>query len=186
MTVAGGWRPVSPGVTADLAADLAAVRLVVFDFDGVFTDNTVYVSEDGRESVRCWRGDGLGLQAVQRLGIQVLILSTEVNPVVTARSRKLQVECIQGCDDKVQRLEALVRERGLTLARVAYLGNDINDLGCLQAVGVPMVVGDAHPSVLGAGRVRTERPGGRGAVREVCDLLVAVHGAAPRPAGSPA
>jgi YrbI family 3-deoxy-D-manno-octulosonate 8-phosphate phosphatase len=177
---AAGRPPVPPGV----AADLAAVRLVVFDFDGVFTDNTVYVAEDGTESVRCWRGDGLGLTAVQRLGLQVLILSTEVNPVVTARSRKLRVECIQGCEDKRARLEAIVRERGLTLEQVAYVGNDVNDLGCLEAVGLPVVVGDAHPSVLSAARLRTERPGGRGAVREVCDLLVAVHTRASHPAGA--
>ncbi len=177
---AGGRPPVPPGV----AADLAAVRLVVFDFDGVFTDNTVYVAEDGTESVRCWRGDGLGLAAVQRLGLQVLILSTEVNPVVTARSRKLRVECVQGCEDKRARLEAIVRERGLTLEQVAYVGNDVNDLGCLEAVGLPVVVSDAHPSVLSAARLRTERPGGRGAVREVCDLLVAVHTRASHPAGA--
>jgi 3-deoxy-D-manno-octulosonate 8-phosphate phosphatase (KDO 8-P phosphatase) len=177
---AAGRPPVPPGV----AADLAAVRLVVFDFVGVFTDNTVYVAEDGTESVRCWRGDGLGLTAVQRLGLQVLILSTEVNPVVTARSRKLRVECVQGCEDKRARLEAIVRERGLTLEQVAYVGNDVNDLGCLEAVGLPVVVGDAHPSVLSAARLRTERPGGRGAVREVCDLLVAVHTRASHPAGA--
>jgi YrbI family 3-deoxy-D-manno-octulosonate 8-phosphate phosphatase len=180
MTAAGGRQPVPPGI----AADLAAVRLVVFDFDGVFTDNTVYVSEDGTESVRCWRGDGLGLQAVQRQGLQVLILSTEVNPVVTARSRKLRVDCVQGCDDKRARLETLVRERGLTMDQVAYVGNDVNDLGCLEAVRVPIVVADAHPSVLPAARLRTERPGGHGAVREVCDLLVASHTRAPRPAGA--
>jgi YrbI family 3-deoxy-D-manno-octulosonate 8-phosphate phosphatase len=180
MTAAGGRPPVPPGV----AADLAAVRRVVFDFDGVFTDNTVYVSQDGTESVRCWRGDGLGLQAIQRLGLQVLILSTEVNPVVAARSRKLRVACIQGCDDKGARLDALVRERGLTMDQVAYVGNDVNDLGCLAAVRVPIVVSDAHPSVLAVARLRTERPGGRGAVREVCDLLVAAHSRATHPAGA--
>ncbi|MEO7476177.1 MAG: HAD hydrolase family protein [Gemmatimonadales bacterium] len=180
MSAVGGERPIPPGV----AADLAAVRLVVFDFDGVFTDNTVYVSEDGTETVRCWRGDGLGLQALRRAGIDVLILSTEVNPVVTARSRKLGVECVQGCDDKWARLEAILRERGLTPDQVAFVGNDVNDLGCLQAVRMPVVVGDAHPSVLAAARLRTERPGGRGAVREVCDMLVAVHDRAPRPAAA--
>jgi YrbI family 3-deoxy-D-manno-octulosonate 8-phosphate phosphatase len=168
---AGGRPPVPPGV----ARDLAAVGLVVFDFDGVFTDNTVYVAEDGTESVRCWRGDGLGLAAVQRLGLQVLILSTEVNPVVTARSRKLRIECVQGCEDKRARLEAIVRERGLTLAQVAYVGNDINDLGCLEAVRLPVVVSDAHPSVLSAARLKTERPGGRGAVREVADRLLSAR-----------
>ena len=180
MTAAGGRQPGPAGV----AAALAAVRLVVFDFDGVFTDNTVYVSEDGTETVRCWRGDGLGLAALQRVGVQVLILSTEVNPVVTARSRKLRVECVQGCDDKRARLEALVRERGLTMDQVAYVGNDVNDLGCLEAVRVPIVVADAHSSVLPIARYRTERAGGRGAVREVCDLLAALHARAPRPAGA--
>jgi len=180
MTVAGGTQPVPPGV----AADLVAVRLVVFDFDGVFTDNTVYVSEDGTETVRCWRGDGLGLQALQRLGVGVLILSTEVNPVVSVRGRKLKVECVQGCDDKRTRLESIVRERGLTLDQVAYVGNDINDLGCLEAVGVPVVVFDAHPSVLAAARLRTVRPGGHGAVREVCDLLVAAREGTSQPAGA--
>jgi YrbI family 3-deoxy-D-manno-octulosonate 8-phosphate phosphatase len=179
MTAPGGWPPVPPGV----ATDLAAVRLVVFDFDGVFTDNTVIVSEDGTESVRCWRGDGLGLAAVQRLGIATLILSTEVNPVVSVRSRKLKVDCIQGCDDKRARLLSVVRERGLTLDQVAYVGNDINDLGCLEAVRLPIVVGDAHPSVAQAARLRTTRPGGYGAVREVCDLLVAAHAGAGLPAG---
>jgi 3-deoxy-D-manno-octulosonate 8-phosphate phosphatase (KDO 8-P phosphatase) len=177
MTVAGGWPPVAPG----LAADLAAVRLVVFDFDGVFTDNTVYVAQDGTESVRCWRGDGLGLQALQRLGLQVLILSTEVNPVVSVRSRKLKIECVQGCDDKRLRLESIVRERGLSFSQVAYVGNDVNDLGCLQAVGVPVIVADAHPSVHAAARLRTERPGGFGAVREVCDLVASVHRASAGP-----
>ena len=181
MRVEGERLPVPPG----LAADLAAVRLIVFDFDGVFTDNTVYVAEDGSETVRCWRGDGLGLQALRRLGLETLILSTEVNPVVTARSRKLEVECIQGCHDKRATLERVVAERGLTMERVAYVGNDINDLGCLEAVGVPLVVGDAHPSVLGRARWRTERPGGRGAVREVCDLVVELHRLAPQPIGSP-
>ena len=180
MTAAGNRPPVPPG----LAADLVAVRLVVFDFDGVFTDNTVYVSEDGTETVRCWRGDGLGLAALQGAGVRVLILSTEVNPVVTMRSRKLRVECVQGCDDKRARLEALVVERGLTLDQVAFVGNDINDLGCLEVVRVPIVVADAHPSVVSIARYRTERPGGHGAVREVCDLLVPLQARAPRPAGA--
>ena len=134
--------------------------------------------------MRCWRGDGLGLKAVQRLGLQILILSTEVNPVVSARSRKLLVDCEQGCDDKRARLEAIVRARGLTMSQVAYVGNDVNDLGCLEAVRVPIVVGDAHPAVLQVARMRTARPGGRGAVREVCDLLVAIHSSATHPAGA--
>jgi 3-deoxy-D-manno-octulosonate 8-phosphate phosphatase (KDO 8-P phosphatase) len=165
---------VSPDVRVDdsLRAAIRAVRLVVFDFDGVFTDNAVWVTEDGREMVRCWRGDGLGLQALSRLGLGLLILSTEENSVVQARGRKLRVECINGCPDKLSELRRIVEQRGLRMAQVAYVGNDINDSDCLAAAGVPIVVNDAHPSVVDLARYRTRTPGGYGAVREICDLFV--------------
>lgn len=159
---------------------IRAVRLVVFDFDGVFTDNTVYVSQDGVESVRCWRGDGIGLTALKNLGIDTVIVSTETNPVVTARSRKLVIRCVQGCDDKLSAVRELAAELGLTMKQVAFVGNDVNDLDCLNAVGVPIVVRDAHPGVVKAAVYRTEAPGGRGAVREVCDLIVASRAKAHR------
>ena len=156
------------------------VHLVVFDFDGVFTDNTVYVSQDGVESVRCWRGDGIGLTALKTLGIDTVIVSTETNPVVTARSRKLVIRCVQGCDDKLAVVRELAAELGVTMKQVAFVGNDINDLACLKAVGIPIVVGDAHPAVIKAAAYRTSAPGGRGAVREVCDLIVASRAKAVR------
>ncbi len=146
-------------------------RLVVFDFDGVFTDNTVIVSQDGTESVVCWRGDGLGLRKLERLGLRLLILSTEVNPVVSARATKLAIPCRQGIADKGAALAESAAEHGVTLAEVAYLGNDINDTGCLERAGLPMVVADAHDDVVGLALYRTRTPGGRGAVREVCDLF---------------
>lgn len=155
---------------------LARVRLVVFDFDGVFTDNTVYVSEDGTESVRCWRGDGLGLARVKQAGVETAVLSTEPNPVVDARSRKLAIRCIHGCDDKLAALKQLVADLRVGLADVAYVGNDINDLSCLSAVGLPIVVQDAHADVVRVAALRTVTRGGRGAVREVCDRIVAARG----------
>ena len=158
-----------------LQSQLRAVKLVVFDFDGVFTDNTVHVSQDGVESVSCWRGDGLGLAKLKRAGIHIAIVSTETNPVVSARSRKLDVRCVQGCDDKAAAVRALASEHGITLADVAFVGNDINDLACLQTVGLPIVVHDAHHDVLGAAFHRTTASGGRGAVREVCDAIVAAR-----------
>ena len=158
-------------VDAGLVERIRSVRLVVFDFDGVFTDNMVYVLQDGSEAVRCTRADGLGLRKLDRLGIETLVLSTEVNPVVSARCRKLQVACMQGCADKGAALVELLRERQLAPAQVAYVGNDINDLGCLQAVGLPIVVRDGHPDVQPLARYRTQTPGGHGAVREVCDLF---------------
>lgn len=150
------------------------VRLVAFDFDGVFTDNTVYVFEDGREAVRCSRYDGLGLQKLPPLGLATIILSTEVNPVVSARARKLKVRCMQGCADKGVALDGIIGELGLTPDQVAFVGNDINDAGCLARVGLPIVVHDAHPDVLPLARFRTKAPGGHGAVREVCDLFARV------------
>jgi YrbI family 3-deoxy-D-manno-octulosonate 8-phosphate phosphatase len=154
---------------------LASIRLVVFDFDGVFTDNTVYVTQDGVEMVRCWRSDGLGLAVLKQMGIETVIISTETNPVVTARSRKLSVRCVQGCDDKLTALETVARELGVALDRVAFVGNDVNDLECLGAVGLSIVVQDAHPAVLSTAQYRTTARGGRGAVREVCDLIVAAR-----------
>ncbi len=149
------------------------VRLLVFDFDGVFTDNAVYVDETGRESVRCWRGDGLGLEKLRRLELPVLVLSTEVNPVVAARCRKLRLPCIQGQADKLAALREEAARRGVGLEAIAYAGNDANDAGCLGAVGLPVIVADAHPSVRHLARLVTTQSGGRGAVREICDWFAA-------------
>jgi YrbI family 3-deoxy-D-manno-octulosonate 8-phosphate phosphatase len=157
-----------------LAKRLRNVRLVAFDFDGVFTDNTVYVSQDGTEMVRCTRSDGLGVQALAALDIASLVISTETNPVVVARTRKLGIRCIQGCQDKRKALTDVLGELELTMEQTAFVGNDINDLDCLKAVGLPIVVADAHEDVVPHALYRTVTPGGHGAVREVCDLIAAV------------
>jgi YrbI family 3-deoxy-D-manno-octulosonate 8-phosphate phosphatase len=155
--------------------DIRAIRLAIFDFDGVFTNNCVYVFEDGREAVQCSRFDGLGLRRLERSGVETLVLSTETNSVVGARCAKLKIACQQGCPDKGKALEEIVTGRGLHYANVAYVGNDVNDLECLQRVGLPIVVHDAHPDVLAFARYRTQRPGGHGAVREVCDLIAGIR-----------
>lgn len=150
---------------------IRGIRLIAFDFDGVFTDNRVQVFEDGSEAVQCYRGDGIGLQKLRRLGIETVIISTESNPVVSARARKLKIRCVQDCRDKRAALESIAGESGISLAEVAFVGNDINDLPCLSCVGMPIVVHDAHPDVIAHAVYRTSRPGGYGAVREVCDLF---------------
>jgi 3-deoxy-D-manno-octulosonate 8-phosphate phosphatase (KDO 8-P phosphatase) len=157
-------------VSEEIVRQIRKTRLFAFDFDGVFTDNSVYVFEDGSEAVRCWRSDGLGLRKLERL-VKVVILSTERNPVVLRRAEKLGVECHHGLPDKLVVLERLASEAGLDLSSVAYMGNDINDADCLTQVGLPIVVRDAHEDVIGLGKLRTETRGGRGAVREVCDLF---------------
>lgn len=147
------------------------LKLVVFDFDGVFTDNFVYVFDDGREAVRCSRLDSLGLSHLTRLGIKTAILSKETNAVVKHRAAKLKMPCVQGCDDKEPELLRMIFEQGLQAEEVAYVGNDINDVPCLKIVGLPVVVGDAHPDVVPYAKLQTKALGGKGAIREFCDLV---------------
>lgn len=154
-----------------LAKIIGNIRLVAFDFDGVFTDNSVFVFEDGREAVRCTRSDGMGIGKLKALGLGVVVVSTEVNPVVQARSRKLVIKCINGCNDKLAVINELAAEAGISLDQIAFVGNDVNDLPCLTAVGLPIVVQDAHPDVVPYASYQTKIPGGYGAVREVCDLF---------------
>ena len=150
---------------------LAEVRFVVFDFDGVFTDNRVWTNEHGEESVACWRGDAHGLRRLEEVGIEHLILSTETNAAVGARARKIRAQCVQGVDDKLPVLEREAASRGHALAATAYLGNDVNDASCLAAVGLPVVPADAWPEVVPLARLVLTRGGGRGCVRELCDAV---------------
>lgn len=148
------------------------IELLVFDFDGVLTDNRVYVFQDGREAVACNRGDGMGLAMLRERGVPMVVLSTEVNPVVDARCRKLKLECQHGLGDKRSALVALAREKNVDLKHVVYVGNDVNDLGCMEVAGFAVVVADAHPSAREKADFVLSQPGGAGAVRELCDLLL--------------
>jgi len=155
--------------------DLSSVRLVVFDFDGVFTDNLVFVSEDGRETVACNRSDGLGISMLRDAGVDVVVVTTEANPVASVRCGKLHVECHRA-GDKAAAVAGLMEARGLSPAEVAFVGNDVNDLGAMRSVRWPVAVADAHPEVLQAARLVLSAGGGRGAVREVCDRVLAGRG----------
>ena len=163
-----GNRQKSQRDIARLARD---VQFIVFDFDGVFTDNRVLVFDNGTEAVFCSRADGLGLVALRKAGVKLLVLSKEPNPVVRVRCRKLKIPCIQGCDEKGSVLKREAKKAGTPLKHVAYLGNDINDLECLQIVGFPACVADAHPDVLENSLYVTKKKGGYGAVREFCDFI---------------
>lgn len=147
------------------------IRLAVFDFDGVFTDNRVIVFQDGREAVVCSRADGLGLSRLRRAGCELLVISLETNPVVEARCRKLKLDVVQACDDKVRVIRERAGAMGIDLSEVSYLGNDINDLPSLAVVGLAACVADAYPQVKKAAAFQTRANGGHGAVREFCDFL---------------
>ena len=154
---------------------LEQIRLLVFDFDGVFTDNRVYVDQSGVETVSCSRADGLGVERLLNSGLEAAVLSTEANPVVSARCLKLGLPVQQGVRDKGQALRNLVASRGLALEQVAYVGNDLNDLDCLRIAGLAVAPSDAHPDVRKIADLVLLNAGGHGAVREICDLAIAVH-----------
>jgi len=155
----------------NLAQMLRSLRVVVFDFDGVFTDNSVTVDQNGVESVRCWRSDGLGLRRIRDLGIKTLIISTEANPVVSVRARKMNTECLQGVEDKAAEIVAWCTEAGIPLSHVAFVGNDINDIPAFKKVGLPIGVADSYEEISPFIKYLTRTPGGYGAVREICDLI---------------
>lgn len=150
---------------------LSSVRLIAFDFDGVFTDNTVYISQDGIESVRCWRSDGLGLSRLRLVGVLPFIISTETNPVVAVRAQKLKVSCKQGVEDKAAEILATCSELQIDPRQTMFVGNDINDIPAFQSIGIPVGVADAYPEIHPYILHRTQKPGGLGAVREICDLV---------------
>jgi 3-deoxy-D-manno-octulosonate 8-phosphate phosphatase (KDO 8-P phosphatase) len=162
-------------VLESIKTKIMSLQFIVFDFDGVFTDNLVYISESGQEFVVCNRSDGLGLSKIRGLNIPMYVISTEKNPVVTYRCKKLEINCIQGCDNKLITLNELLMKKNINIENVAYIGNDINDQQCLQSVGLPIVVKDAHPDVLNLAQYTTKNLGGHGAVREVCDLIYNVR-----------
>lgn len=163
-------KPLRPGKSAK--NPLEDVKLLVLDFDGVMTDNRVWVSEDGTEWVAAHRGDGMGVEMVRETGVEVMVLSREMNPVVAARCRKLNITYQHGLREKVPALQQIIQERQLNLDEVVYVGNDINDLGCMRLVGCGVAVADAHPKVLAEADIVLSKAGGFGAVRELCDRIV--------------
>jgi YrbI family 3-deoxy-D-manno-octulosonate 8-phosphate phosphatase len=150
---------------------------LAFDFDGVFTDDRVTVLGEGREAVVCSRGDGMGIEMLRKAGWPMVVLSKETHPIVSARCAKLGLECRQGIDDKLPELRRWLEGRGLAPEHTLYVGNDINDLACLTAVGCPVAVSDAHPEAARAARIILEKPGGRGALRELAELILSRYGA---------
>lgn len=152
------------------------IELLVLDFDGVLTDNRVWVDQDGREMVAANRSDSYGINLLRQAGVETVVISKETNPVVTARCRKMNIPCIQGEDDKASALKKLLAGRNTDPARVVYCGNDVNDLPCFPLVGWAVAVADALPEVARKADFVLSRPGGHAAVRELCDLILEKKG----------
>jgi len=147
-------------------------RALVMDFDGVHTDNRAIVDANGSESVTVNRSDGLGIELLRAAGVHLLILSKETVPIAVRRAEKLGIAAACAIDDKATYLRGWCITHDVELADVAYVGNDINDLQCLEIVGWPIAVADAHESVRAAARVVLDAPGGAGAIREIADRIL--------------
>ncbi|MFF2845126.1 cytidylyltransferase domain-containing protein [Streptomyces sp. NPDC058001] len=168
-------RALAPHFDANRPGSLpgrADIDAVVLDFDGTQTDDRVLIDADGREFVTVHRGDGLGIAALRNAGLTMLILSTEQNPVVAARARKLKIPVLHGIDRKDLALKQWCEEQGIAPERVLYVGNDVNDLPCFGLVGWPVAVASAHDVVRGAARAVTTTPGGDGAIREIAAWIL--------------
>ncbi|RJP47715.1 MAG: acylneuraminate cytidylyltransferase [Anaerolineaceae bacterium] len=152
----------------------ANVKMIVSDFDGVITDNRVWTSEEGLETVVASRSDSMHIRTLRERGVEVIILSSEPNPVVRARAEKMGVEAIHGIDirGKGEALKKLLAKKKVDAANVVYIGNDLNDLPCFEIAGWAVAVSDAYPEVLQAADHVLSRAGGHGAVREVCELVL--------------
>jgi len=148
------------------------IDLIVYDFDGVMTDNRVIVFQDGTEGIIVNRADGLGVDRFRSLGIPQLILSTETNPVVKARAAKLRIEIIASCKDKKLALQNYCVQKGYDLNQVIYVGNDLNDLEVMKIVGFPVAPSDAHPKIKKIAKLIIEAKGGDGVVKEMSDYMV--------------
>lgn len=159
-----------------LRETLSAVKAVVLDFDGVLTDNCVWVDQEGKESVRCNRSDGLALERLKRSGLDLLVLSSETNPVVGKRCAKLNIECVIAKESKLASLEKWSSARYLDLGDIIYVGNDLNDLECLRAAGLAVAVADAHPIVRRAADLVLSTNGGKGAVAELAEIIFESRG----------
>jgi N-acylneuraminate cytidylyltransferase len=150
------------------------IELVIFDFDGVLTDNRVWTDQDGREMVAASRSDSIKFGELRGKGIEVMILSSEPNPVVAARAKKIGVETIQGIglQDKGRVMREVLERKNVKAENAVYVGNDVNDLPCFEIAGWSVAVADAYPEVLQAADFVLSQPGGHGAVRELCELIL--------------
>lgn len=171
MLATSGLEIVTPGKPKRPMPE--KIDLVISDFDGVITDNRVWVNEDGMEFVAAYRSDSIGVQLLREIGVEVMILSSEPNRVVEARARKMGVHVIHGVGihEKGRVMREILEQRNVKAENVIYIGNDVNDLPCFEVAGWSVAVADAYPELIQAADFVLSKPGGYGALREVCDLI---------------
>ncbi|MFC1986967.1 cytidylyltransferase domain-containing protein [Chloroflexota bacterium] len=148
------------------------IQLIVYDFDGVMTDNKVLVDKLGNEKVRVNRADGLAISRIKEMGIQQIILSTEKNEIVKKRAAKLSLPCLSGKDNKKEALKEYLEKNNISKDKVIFVGNDINDIEVMDYVGFSVAPNDAHQEIRAIARTITRSSGGNGVIRELLDMLL--------------
>ena len=150
------------------------IKMIICDFDGVVTDNLVITDQDGKESVTASRSDSMHIKTLREKGIEVMILSSEPNPVVMARAKKMGVEAMHGIglQDKGRVMREVLEQKNVKAEDVVYVGNDLNDLPCFEIAGWSVAVADAYPEVIRAADHVLTKTGGHGAIRELCELVL--------------
>ena len=150
------------------------IDIIVFDFDGVLTNNKVFFDENGKESVMCDRSDGLAFDVLRKLKKPVYILSTEENTVVSARAKKLGVSVLQGVKSKEKSLRNLVKSKGYKLSSILYVGNDLNDYNSVIISGFSACPADSHPKIKKISNFILKTNGGKGIVRELLEDILSL------------
>jgi len=148
------------------------IELIIYDFDGVMTNNTVTIDQNGNESVVVNRSDGLAVSEIKRYNIKQIIISTEKNPIVQRRAEKLNIPCINAVENKRIVVENYLNEKKIDKEKTVYVGNDTNDLEAMLFVGWPIAPDDAHISVKSISKFITKSKGGAGVIRELLDILI--------------
>jgi YrbI family 3-deoxy-D-manno-octulosonate 8-phosphate phosphatase len=153
---------------------LENIDAFVFDFDGVLTNNMVHIDQNGKEFVSCSRADGLAFDVMRELQKPAYILSTEKNPVVTARANKLKITALQGISNKVEGIKELVDRKGFNLQNILYVGNDLNDYKVMQLCGYTACPSDSHEMIKSIATIVLKTEGGNGVVRELLEDVLQI------------
>ncbi len=170
--VYSGLEMVSPGAPRRTMPQ--TIKMIICDFDGVVTDNLVITDQDGKESVTASRSDSMHIRKLREIGVEVMILSSEPNPVVMARAKKMGVEAMHGIgmQDKGRVMREVLEQKNVKAENIVYIGNDLNDLPCFEIAGWSVAVADAYPEVIRAADYVLTKTGGHGAIRELCELIL--------------
>jgi len=148
------------------------IDLIVYDFDGVMTDNSLLMDQDGKEYVRVSRADGLAVSEIKKMFLKQIILSTEKNPIVQKRAEKLGIDCLQGINNKKKTLSTFAERQNINLEKTIYVGNDVNDLEAMLLVGTKVCPSDSHQEILNVSDIVLNKKGGQGVIRELLDMLI--------------